>query len=213
MSTGAQHTLVNDTARRSSAHPAPHPHIHQPRPIRKRPPTVVPAPSAVVPANAGTQRVPGSPPRQPPSTVAVAPAQRPPPLQPCHPPLALAPRRLYTSPMRNPTSAYPGLPDTARGISPRSRNCPESGPPYPQNGSCRTGRIVSAADGFEADSFPKIKNLEFNQIAGVPLVLRVRPREGRAYAAPPTAARSPKRDFTWRGGRPACGAPPGTSGG
>ena len=99
--------------------------------------------------------------------------------RPCHPPLALAPRRLYTSPMRNPTSAYPGLPDTARGISPRSRNCPESGPPYPQNGSCRTGRIVSAADGFEADSFPKIKNLEFNQIAGVPLVLRVRPREGR----------------------------------
>ena len=84
----------------------------------------------------------------------------PTPLQPCHPPLALAPRRLYTSPMRNPTSAYPGLPDPARGISQRSRNCPESGPPYPQNGSCWTKRIVSAAGGFEADSFPKIEKLE-----------------------------------------------------
>ncbi len=78
----------------------------------------------------------------------------------CHPPLALAPRRLYTSPMRNPTSACPGLPDAARGISQRSRNCPESGPPYPQNGSCWTRRIVSAAGGFEADSFPKIEKLE-----------------------------------------------------
>ena len=78
----------------------------------------------------------------------------------CHPPLALAPRRLYTSPMRNPTSACPHLPDAARGISQRSRNCPESGPPYPQNGSCWTRRIVSATDGFEADSFPKIKRLE-----------------------------------------------------
>ena len=83
----------------------------------------------------------------------------PTPLQPCHPPLALAPRRLYTSPMRNPTSACPRLPDAARGISPRSTNCPESGPPYPQNGSCWTGRIVSVADGFEADSFPKKENL------------------------------------------------------
>ena len=31
-------------------------------------------------------------------------------------------------------------------------------PPCPKNGPCRTGRIVSAADGFEADSFPKIEN-------------------------------------------------------
>ena len=83
----------------------------------------------------------------------------PTPLQPCHPPLALAPRRLYTSPMRNPTSACPHLPDAARGTSQRSRNCPESGPPCPNNGSWWTGRIVSAADGFAADSFPKIKTL------------------------------------------------------
>ena len=62
--------------------------------------------------------------------------------------------------MRNPTSACPGLPDPARGTSQRSRNCPESGPPYPQSGSCWTKRIVSATDGFEADSFPKIKKLE-----------------------------------------------------
>ena len=79
--------------------------------------------------------------------------------RPCHTPLALAPRRLYTSPMRNPTSACPHLPDAARGTSQRSRNCPESGPPYPQNGSCRTRRIVSAADRFEADSFPKKEKL------------------------------------------------------
>ena len=79
--------------------------------------------------------------------------------RPCHPPLALAPRRLYTFPMRNPTSAYPGLPDAARGTSQRSRNCPESGPPYPRNGSCWTRRIVSAVDRFEADSFPEKENL------------------------------------------------------
>ena len=96
------------------------------------------------------------------------------PLQPCHPPLALAPRRLYTSPMRNPTSACPGLPDAARGITQRSRNCPESGPPYPQNGSCWTKRIVSAADGFEADSFPKIEKLE--QKLGVQSNRRSSPR-------------------------------------
>ena len=83
----------------------------------------------------------------------------PTPLQPCHPPLALAPRRLYTSPMRNPTSACPHLPDAARGTSQRNRNCPESGPPCPKNGSWWTGRIVSAADGFAADSFPKIEKL------------------------------------------------------
>ena len=61
--------------------------------------------------------------------------------------------------MRNPTSACPRLPHAARGTSPRSTNCPENGPPYPQNGSCWTRRIVSAADRFEADSFPKIEKL------------------------------------------------------
>ncbi len=125
--------------------------------------------------------MPHAPPRPGPR----APSSLPPPtpLQPCHPPLALAPRRLYTSPMRNPTSACPHLPDAARGTSQRSRNCPQSGPPYPQNGSCWTKRIVSATDGFEADSFPKKEkleqNLEFNQIAGAPLVLRGHPRAGR----------------------------------
>ena len=105
----------------------------------------------------------------PPHTTPVAPPAHPPPQsrrasdpsrqQPCHPPLALAPRRLYTSPMPNPTSACYPMPHPARGTSQRSTNCPESGPPYPQNGSCWTKRIVSAADRFEADSFPKKENL------------------------------------------------------
>ena len=106
--------------------------------------------------------------------------------RPCHPPLALAPRRLYTSPMRNPTSAYPGLPDAARGTSQRSRNCPESGPPYPQNGSCWTRRIVSAADGFEADSFPKKENLG----GGTNRRSSARPQGPFPASTPATAART-----------------------
>ena len=99
--------------------------------------------------------------------------------------------------MRNPTSACPHLPDAARGTSQRSRNCPESGPPYPQNGSCRTRRIVSAADGFEADSFPKKENLgggtnrrSSARPEGPPRRLLRRRRLGRAPHRP-AAARTP----------------------
>ena len=100
--------------------------------------------------------------------------------------------------MRNPTSACPGLPDAARGTSQRSRNCPQSGPPCPQNGSCWTRRIVSAADGFEADSFPKIKKLE--QKLGVQSNRRSSARpEGpsprRETFAQPRHSRSPTSSF------------------
>ena len=118
--------------------------------------------------------------------------------RPCHPPLALAPRRLYTSPMRNPTSACPRLPDAARGISPRSTNCPENSPPYPQNGSCWTRRIVSAVDGFEADSFPNKENLgggtnrrSSPRPQGPPRRLLRRRRLGRAPHPPAVAPAHP----------------------
>ena len=124
-------------------------------------------------------------------------ASDPTPLQPCHPPLALAPRRLYTSPMRNPTSACPRLPHPARGTSPRSTNCPESGPPYPQNGSCRTRRIVSAADGFEADSFPKIENTwRWNESQEFPSSSGSAPASTPATAARTCAAPTRRRPGT-----------------
>ncbi len=111
--------------------------------------------------------------------------------RPCHPPLALAPRRLYTSPMRNPTSACPRLPDAARGTSPRSTNCPENGPPYPQNGSCWTRRIVSAADGFEADSFPKKEKLGGGTNRRSSPRPQGPPREGRPLPGVTTAIPAP----------------------
>ena len=99
--------------------------------------------------------------------------------RPCHPPLALAPRRLYTSPMRNPTSACPRLPDAARGISPRSTNCPETAPRTPK--TVRVGQDESYLRWTVSKLIrsPKKKNLEVERIAGVPLVLRGYPREGR----------------------------------
>ena len=130
--------------------------------------------------------------------------------RPCHPPLALAPRRLYTSPMRNPTSACPRLPDAARGISPRSTNCPANGPPYPQNGSCWTRRIVSAVDGFEADSFPKKENLGGGtNRRSSPRPQGLSPRR-ETFAQPPFPHLHPHRHsresgnpgWTWRGGAP-----------
>ena len=100
--------------------------------------------------------------------------------------------------MRNPTSACPRLPDAARGTSPRSTNCPESGPPYPQNGSCRTRRIVSAADRFEADSFPKKEKLgggtnrrSSPRPQGPPRRLLRRRRLGRAPHLPAVAPAHP----------------------
>ena len=139
----------------------------------------------------------GHPPHDPvPHATPVAPPAHPPPQsrrasdpsrqRPCHPPLALAPRRLYTSPMRKPTSAYPRLPDAARGTSPRSTNCPESRPPYPQNGSWWTRRIVSAADSFEADSFPKKENLG----GGTNRRSSARPEGPSPASTPATAART-----------------------
>ena len=113
--------------------------------------------------------------------------------------------------MRNPTSACPRLPDAARGTSPRSTNCPESGPPYPQNGSCRTRRIVSAADRFEADSFPKKEKLgggtnrrSSPRPQGPPRRLLRRRRLGRAPHLPAVApAHPPPTKPTLPGGSPA----------
>ncbi len=148
---------------------------------------------------------PPPPPNPPPQSRRASDRQRP-----CHPPLALAPRRLYTSPMRNPTSACPHLPDAARGTSPRSTNCPESGPPYPQNGSCWTGRIVSAADGFEADSFPKKENLGGGtNRRSSPRPQGLSPRR-ETFAQPPFPHLHPHRHsresgnpgWTWLGGAP-----------
>ena len=112
--------------------------------------------------------------------------------------------------MHNPTSACPGLPDAARGTSPRSTNCPEHGLPYPQNGSCWTRRIVSAVDRFEADSFPKKEKLGGGtNRRSSPRPQGLSPRR-ETFAQPPFPHLHPHRHsresgnpgWTWRGGAP-----------
>ncbi len=112
--------------------------------------------------------------------------------------------------MRNPTSAYPGLPHPARGTSQRSRNCPESGPPCPQNGSWWTERIVSAADGFVGDSFPKIKRLGGGTNRRSSPRPQGPPRRRETFAQSPFPHLHPHRHsresgnpgWTWGGGAP-----------
>ena len=197
---------VNPSRSLAPHHPPPH-HPRTSHAVIPAPPTVIPAPThAVIPTP--THAVIPTPTHRHPSTL---PPHGRRASDPCHPPLALAPRRLYTSPMRNPTSACPHLPDAARGTSQRSRNCPESGPPYPQNGSWWTGRIVSAADRFEADSFPKIKTLgggtnrrSSPRLEGPPRRLLRRRWLGRAPHLPAVApAHPPPTRPTLPGGSPA----------
>ena len=88
---------------------------------------------------------------------------------------------------------------------------PGNGPPYPQNGSCWTRRIVSAADRFEADSFPKIEKLgggtnrrSSARPQGPPRRLLRRRRLGRAPHLPAVApAHPPPTRPTLPGGSPA----------
>ena len=75
---------------------------------------------------------------------------------------------------------------------------PAKRPAVPQDGSWWTERIVSAADGFEADSFPKIEKLE--QKLGIQSNHRSSPRpEGpsprRETFAQPRHSRSPTSSF------------------
>ena len=176
------------------AGPPPHPTSsspHPPTPSSPHPPTATPQPSPHMAVAPATRRASD---RQ----------------RPCHPPLALAPRRLYTSPMHNPTSACPRLPDAARGTSPRSTNCPDNGPPYPQNGSCWTRRIVSAVDRFEADSFPKKEQLGGGtNRRSSPRPQGLSPRR-ETFAQPPfphlhpgfPRKRESRVDVAWRGSLP-----------